>query len=299
VRVDFPPIQKSKRGGWVKPKKVWLFFAISLVVLLAGGVRVVLQPAAREALSPYQRGLVYFRRHVVNRVAVSFSRLDLSARVSELDREVARLRLVEGELERMAQENSRLRVMLALPPQPGFRTVPSPVLERGGAAGWWGTLVIGKGADHGIAAGNPVVVAAGLVGRVTAVSAHTADVLLITDSNFRVACELETGRPELGGVRGVLSGAGGRSSETRMLAMIYVADPLRLRYLRRDFEPSPRTRVVTSGLGGGFPRGLTVGYLLETRITTDGLYREASVMPAADVGLLDEVSVLVSEKGGA
>jgi rod shape-determining protein MreC len=276
---------------------VWLLFALSLVALLAGGVRVCLRPAAREALSPYQRGLVYFRRHVVNRVAVSLSRFDLAERVAELQREVGRLRLVEGELERVAQENSRLRLMLALPPQPGFRTVACPVLERGGAVGWWGTLVIGSGADQGIAPGAPVVVAAGLVGRVTAVSAHTADVLLITDSNFRVACELETGRPELGGVRGVLSGAGGRSPGTRLLEMVYVADPLRLRYLRRDFEPSPRTRVVTSGLGGGFPRGLTVGHLLETRITADGLYREASVMPAADVGLLDEVIVLVREGG--
>ncbi len=299
MRVDFPPIQKSKRGGSVKPKRVWLLFALSLVVLLAGGVRILLRPAAREALSPYQRGIVYFRRHVVNRVAVSFSRLDLAERVAELHREVGRLRLVESELERVAQENSRLRVILALPPSPGFRTVACPVLERGGAVGWWGTLVIGRGADHGIAAGDPVVVAVGLVGRVKAVSAHTSDVLLITDSNFRVACELETGRPELGGVRGVLCGTGGRSPETRMLEMVYVADPLRLRYLRRDFEPSPRTRVVTSGLGGGFPRGLTVGYLLETRITADGLYREAAVMPAADVGLLDEVIVLVGEKGGA
>ncbi len=298
MRVDFPPIQKSKRGGSVKPKNVWLLFALSLVVLLAGGVRALLRPAAREALSPYQRGVVFLRRHVVNRVAVSFSRLDLADRVSELQREVGRLRLVEGELERVAQENSRLRVMLALPSQPGFRTVACPILERGGAVGWWGTVVISRGADHGIAVGAPVVVAAGLVGRVMAVSTHTADVLLITESNFKVSCELETGRPELGGVRGVLSGAGGRSAETQMLELIYVVDPLRLRYLNRVFEPAPRTRVVTSGLGGGFPRGLTVGYLLETHMTADGLYREASVMPAADVGLLDEVMVLVSEKGG-
>ena len=281
----------------MKPKKVWLVFALSLACLLAGGVHAVLRPAARESLSPYQRFVVLFRRQVITRVAVVFSRIDLSARVAELQREVGRLRLVEGELERVAQENSRLREMLSLQPQPGIRAVACPVLERGGAVGWWGFLVVGKGADHGIAPGDPVVVAAGLVGRVTAVSARTADVLLITDANFRVACELETGRPELGGVRGVLCGAGGRSSGNPMLEMVYVADPLRLRYLRRDFEPAPQTRVVTSGLGGGFPRGLTVGYLLETRVTADGLYREAAVMPAADVGLLDEVMVLVAERG--
>ncbi len=283
----------------MKPKTLWLVFGLSLAVLLAGGVHLYLRSAAREALFPYQKAVVAFRRHVVRRVAVTFSRLDLSVRMEELQREVERLRLVEGELERVAAENSRMRDLLALPLRPGFRAVACPVMARGGAVGWWRSVVVGKGADDGIAVGDPVVTAAGLVGRVSSVSARTADVLLITDANFRVACELETGRPELGGVRGVLSGTGGRTPGQPALALVYVADPLRLRYLQRDFEPAPRTRVVTSGLGGGFPRGLTVGYVLETSLTADGLYREAAVLPAADVGQLQEVVVLVRGRGGA
>ncbi len=285
--------------GSVKPKKLWLLFGLSLAVLLVGGSRLFLRSAAREALFPYQKAVVLFRRHVVNRAAVTFSRLDLSVRTAELQREVERLRVVEAELERVAAENDRLRELLALPAPAAFRPVACPVLARGGAVGWWRTVVVGKGSEHGLAVGDPVVVAVGLVGRVTSVSARTADVLLITDANFRVACELETGRPELGGVRGVLSGTGGRTPDNPALELVYVADPLRLRYLQRDFEPAPRTRVVTSGLGGGFPRGLTVGYVLETSVTAEGLYREASVLPAADVGLLHEVLVLVGGKGGS
>ena len=282
----------------MKQKNGWWLFALSLAVLLAGGGSFFLHKTVRETLFPYQKAVVFCRRHVVNRVAVAFSRLDLAARTGELKREVQRLRLVESETERLASENSRLRGLLALPARAHLRPVACPVLSRGGAVGWWRSMILGKGSEVGIAVGAPVVVAAGLVGRVTAVSARTADVLLITDGNFRVACELETGRPELGGVRGILSGSGSRVPATPELKLVYVADPLRLRYLQRDFEPSPRSRVVTSGLGGGFPSGLTVGYVLESILTPDGLYRTASVMPAADVGFIREVLVLVDARGG-
>jgi len=298
IAVRFPRTGNG-RGGAVKWKKVWLLCALTLALLLAGGAAAFLRPAAREALYPYQKAVVLFRRHAVNRVAAAFSRLDLAARTEELQREAERLRLVETEVERLAAENNRLRTLLALPPRPGCRAVACPVLARGGAAGWWRSLVLGKGADAGIAVGDPVVVAAGLLGRVTAVSANTADVLLVTDGNFRVACEIETGRPELGGVRGILAGGGGRSPGEPGLEFVYVADPLRLRFLRRDYEPPPRARVVTSGLGGGFPAGLTVGYVLESALAPDGLYRTARVMPAADLGLVREALVLTGGKGGA
>jgi rod shape-determining protein MreC len=50
--------------------------------------------------------------------------------------------------------------------------------------------------------------------------------------------------------------------------------------------------VVTSGLGLTFPKGLTVGYLLESKLESNGLSREASVVPAADLTALETVFVL-------
>ena len=76
------------------------------------------------------------------------------------------------------------------------------------------------------------------------------------------------------------------------LQLLYVIDPLRLRFLKRDVEIAPRSRVVTSGLGGVFPQGIPVGYLLETTVDPAGLYRDAAVMPAADLGNLQTVFVL-------
>ena len=49
---------------------------------------------------------------------------------------------------------------------------------------------------------------------------------------------------------------------------------------------------MTSGLGQTFPKGLTVGYLLESRLEPNGLSREASVLSAVDMASLDTVFVL-------
>lgn len=276
----------------MKKTKVWFLFVLSLVILLAGGAS-SLRPIARETLSPYQKAVVVIRRHVFSRVATAFSRLDLAGRNAELLREVERLRLSDAEVERLAAENCRLRTLLSLPARPGYTAVAAPVLSRGDTSGWWHTLTLGKGANQGLALGDPVVSAAGLLGRITAVSANTADVLLISDSNFRASCEIETGQPEIGIVRGILSGGGHHNGTIELL---YTADPLRLRFLRRDFEPPPRARVVTSGLGGGFPRGLVVGHLLESTLASDGLHRTASIVPAVDLADITDVLVLTAWK---
>lgn len=269
----------------------WIL-AASILVLAVGGMYALLRPATHESLLPYQRAIFWVRHQVVGRVLRVCSRIDLVARQVTLEREVMRLRLAETELERVVRENQRLRALLGFQsPQP-WRAVSAPVLTRGGTTGWWQGICLGKGANDGVAVGDPVVVPEGLVGRVSAVSSHTCDVLLLTDPNCRVACELDPPPDGVGAVRGVLYGAGGRSGPHAGLTLLYVVDPLRLRYLQRDVQPAPLTRVISSGLGGGFPRGLAVGNMLGSRVSADGLYREADVLPAADMAVLDAVFVL-------
>jgi len=277
----------------VKRSTYWSWIlAASLVVLVGAGLFSSLRPGVREGLLPFHRAAFWLRRQMADRMVNVFSRMDLAARQAGLEREVVRLRQAESELERMAAENRRLRLLLGFRAPAPWRAVGAPVLARGGVTGWWQSLCLGKGAADGVAVGDPVVVPEGLVGRVAAVSAHTCDVLLLTDPNCRVACELDPAPDGAGAIRGVLYGAGGRGGTPGGLTLLYVVDPLRLRYLRRDVQPAPLTRVISSGLGGGLPRGLVVGHLLESRASADGLYREADVAPAADLAVLDAVFVL-------
>jgi rod shape-determining protein MreC len=276
----------------VKQAKVWVWLlAVSLGVLVFwhAGVRDV----ARETLYPYEKAKVWLERIVGVRVKAVCSRVRHASRNAMLERDMARLQMVVRETEALENEVARLTALLEYSPPIRGRWQAAPVLSRGGTTAMWQSVRIGKGSRHGIREGAPVVIPEGVVGRVTDVSLHTSEIMLITDLNSRVACELEAPDEGVGVVRGILYGGGERPGADPALTLLYVVDPLRIRYLARDFEPAPRTRVVTSGLGKTFPKGLTVGYVLESRLEPGGLSREASVMPAVDMAALEDVFVLM------
>ncbi len=280
-------MKQAKRWAWL------LAVSLGVLVFWHAGVSVL----SREALYPYENAKVWLERTVWVRLQAVLSRARNAARASMLERDVARLRLALAESEALETEVARLRALLDFSPPIACRWQAAPVLSRGGTSAVWQSVRLAKGSRHGVRKGDPVVVPDGVVGRVVDVSPHTSEVMLITDPNSRVSCELETPGEGVGVVRGILYGGGSRPAVTPVLTLLYVVEPLRLRYLARDFEPPPRTRVVTSGLGPSYPKGLTVGYLLESSLERDGLSREAAVMPAVDMSALDEVFILTRQGG--
>jgi rod shape-determining protein MreC len=52
--------------------------------------------------------------------------------------------------------------------------------------------------------------------------------------------------------------------------------------------------VVTSGLGGGFPKGLLIGRISEVRALEGGTFQEASVQLSAKPEQLEEVFVILN-----
>lgn len=283
----------------MKPPKYWyVLLAVSLALVILGCFRADAWRGARAFVYPFENGAAWVRRHAVAPVWRAVGRARNVAQIEELEGEVERLRLDAVRLEGVAAENRRLRDALAFPAPPDNRVVACPVLSHGGTTGWQRQIRIGKGTRDSLRPGDPVLVADGLVGRVDRVTSRMADVLLISDPNSRIACELDPPPAGLDAVRGLVCGSGGRAAGEGALALLYVMDPLRLRFLKRDAEPAPRTRVVTSGLGGVFPRGLPVGFILSSTAEPNSLYREAEVMPAADLETLDIVFVLTRSDGG-
>jgi rod shape-determining protein MreC len=278
----------------VKQSKIWVW----LLVLSLGALlfwRTGVRDFAREAVYPWANARTWLERTVGVRFRAVFSRVKLAALASRnamLERDVARLLVCKQEAEALDAEIVRLRGLLGYTPPVSTRWLAAPVLSRGGTTAVWQSLRVGKGSQHGVREGDPVVVPDGLVGRVTDVSAHTSEVMLITDPNSRVACELDVPGESVGVVRGILYGGGATAAADPRLTLLYVVDPLRLRYLAREFDPAPRTRVVTSGLGQTFPKGLTVGYVLESRLEPNKLSREAAVMPAVDLASVHDVFIL-------
>ena len=243
-------------GAWV---------SVALGGLLALGF-LLFRPAAAEAVYPVERAKLSFSRRVWTRVVGVFRGASAQAENVRLRQELAALSLLGGDIERLEAENARLRSALAFASRRPGEWLAASVLSSGGAAAAaHDSLRVDKGTLEGVAVGAAVAVPGGLVGRVMSVSPHTCEVRLLADPSVKVACEIETGdsRPP----RGILSGGSD--------------DLLLLRHLVRLKDVPPRSRVVTSGLGGVFPGGIEVGTYLP----------DGKVLPSVDPSVLEDVFI--------
>lgn len=194
----------------------------------------------------------------------------LSAKVLALELDQQRLAGVEAEAQ-------RLRRLLGFAELAGQRRyVGARVVGiRLGTVGRQ-VLTVDRGSEDGLAPMMPVVVAEGVVGRIHAVAARTADVLVLTDLNSSIAVRVDRTRARAN-VRGL-----GKP------------DLCRLDYALRTEDVIEGDPLVTSGTDGVFPRGLPVGKVTQLDRRQHGLFQDARVVPAVDVTRLEEVLVLTS-----
>ena len=195
--------------------------------------------------------------------------------IIRLRREIGALSLVREECDRLRAENAALRESLGYKARSVGAWEPAEVLSSGGgAAATRDVIRVGKGSLAGIRKGAAVVVPKGLVGRVVSVSPHTSEVLLLTDPSIRVSCRIETA--EGASAHGILRGA----DSDRMLLGHLMNGAAALR---------PHAKVVTSGLGGVFPKGIEIGTLL---LVTNGVRGvEGEVVTSVDCATLEDVFI--------
>jgi rod shape-determining protein MreC len=148
------------------------------------------------------------------------------------------------------------------------------------------------GSNHGVAAGDIVVVPDGLVGRIAdSVTPHTSEVILLSDPACRVAVEVP------GGVKGILQGAGGEDYGARAdEPLLYSIEPLLLRFVSRNANVVPGSTLFTEGSGGLFLRGIKVGTIIEREVVPDDCLAKILVEPAVDPTLLRIVFILTNAK---
>lgn len=204
--------------------------------------------------------------------------------IIEAGRDLARLnaayelRLQENE--QLHAEILRLENLLKLPPLPAHRLEPARVAKRD-FTGWWQRLVIRKGRNYGIPVGAPVVFVGGVVGRVVEVHAYTAIVDLVSSPTFRIAASAESDNRPIsfqGGINDAFKTP--RGTVEFVPTDIFAA-------------PNQPRRLVTSGLGGVFPAGLTIGDIVHLEPSTDGLFSSGEVLLDNRLNALSEVTVLI------
>jgi rod shape-determining protein MreC len=147
-------------------------------------------------------------------------------------------------------------------------------------ANWWRTLKIDAGSRDGVTMNCPVLSGEGaLVGRVSDAGNSQAQVVLIGDPACRVSVLIEDEKNRELGV--IAPSSSGLLDNT-------LVD---LSFLSRSSQVKAGQRVVTSGLGGVFPKGILVGQIVDLRTIDYGLYKEARVKLEVKMNTLEEVWV--------
>ena len=173
-------------------------------------------------------------------------------------------------------ENVRLRALLHLRARLRTGFVTAEVLHQTGLGDGL-TMLLGAGRAAGIRPLEPVVAPSGLVGMTIAADPRTSVVMAWTHPDFRVSAMVEGGK-----IFGVVAARRGESA----------GEVMELRGVPyRDSLPTG-TPVVTSGLGGVFPRGIPIGTVLGMLRESEGWERTYLLRPAAHPAQVTHVLVL-------
>jgi rod shape-determining protein MreC len=192
----------------------------------------------------------------------------------ELRKELEHLKGQNSQLREAASATERLTALLEFKKQADLSMVAAQVIGRD-TGNWYRTIILNKGESDGFQSDMGVITSEGVVGRIVKTTAATSVVLLVTDPNNAIAGLVQRTRDE-----GIVEGT------TIGLA--------RMKYIPLLSNARAGDRVVTSGLVGGFPRGLAIGTI--TRIDKDegALFQFAEMVPEVDVNRVEEVLVIQS-----
>lgn len=259
--------------------RFWILLAVlALVALkLPTGVSQWAGKWVREVMAPLQEATTgfFYRLQEAGQVIRGLGGMAQENRL--LTAEVTHLRNQLRMAKRLQRENILLRESLDFTQNSLRSLIACEVIARD-ISGWWQTVRIDKGSAHGVRPDMAVISVDGLVGRTVSVSAHTTDVLLISDPTCRISVTVERT-----GASGILYG---KMTNRR-------GQPLcRLDFVNKDAPVRIGDPVTTSGMGGVFPRGLLVGYVDQLYTGPSGLYQYADVLPATDIGHLNVLFVV-------
>lgn len=184
----------------------------------------------------------------------------------------------------LERENDRLRLLLGLAGQLRWGFVPAEALHTRGIGEEF-TLTLTAGSNAGVRPFAPVIAPEGLVGMVQTVDPTMSTAIIWPHPDFRVSAMAGDGS-----AFGIVAAHRGGGPERYLLEMRGVQ-------FRSELEPG--TLVVSSGLGGVYPRGIPIGTVVAQIHTQEGWARTYLIRPAVFPPDVSSVMILKSERGDA
>jgi len=264
--------EKRFRNLWIS-----IFFVCFVLFLLSSssGLKQPWNPVEQlivEITAPFQKLI----RQAINSTkdfwTNYFYLVDVRRENRQLKREIDSFKRENSQYKELLATQERLRKLLQFKEVIHRPVVAAQVIGLD-PTGWFKSVIIDKGKDAGLKWDMPVVNASGVVGRIVSVSNSYAKVLLIIDQNSALDCLTQRSRD-----RGMVKGTSGHVCK--------------MDYMAKSSGAVVGDLVITSGLGGVFPKGLPVGEISSVKEGDGKLFKEIDVRPCVDFSKLEEVLVI-------
>lgn len=257
-------------------------FALLALALLVFDARTQSLAALRQGIGtvlyPLQRALLVPR----DALAGAFEYVGEVARLRDENEDLRRIEAANArqllQVEQLTQENRQLRELMGARDRAAVRSVVAEVLYDTRDP-FSRKLVLDKGLQQGVANGQPVIDAKGVVGQITRVFPLSAELTLLTDRQITVPVQIQRN-----GLRGIASG----SSTAGMMEMLYMS-------VNTDVKEGDV--VVTSGLDSLYPPGLPVGQVSTVERGGTGNFARILIQPAGRIEASRVMLVLTVDAG--
>lgn len=199
--------------------------------------------------------------------------LDLRAENEALRAQISALREENLQYREALVASGRLQRIAEMRDEFDTPMLPMEVIGQD-VSPWFRSVLLDRGRAHGVEAGMPVITDAGVVGLVTATSEHAGRTMLLLDRQSAIDGIVQRSR-----ARGIVRGRG--------------TDRLEFEFVVSGEDVEVGDVVISSGLGGVYPKGLRIGEVVEVVTSEYGLTHKALLRPAVDFGRLEQVFVVL------
>jgi rod shape-determining protein MreC len=258
-----------------------VFFALLAITLLIVDSRASALSALRKgvatALFPLQKALLIPRDVVTGSANQVGNVINLQNENTRLKNESIANATTLQRVEQIEAENREFRKLLELREKLTITTVMAQVLYEARDP-FVRRLVLDKGSQNGILAGQPVVDSVGVVGQITRVFPISSELTVLNDASLTIPVQVQRS-----GVRAIAFGGGPGGN-------------LELRYLAANADIRPGDVITTSGLDGLYPSGLLIGKVSSIDSRKAGNFMPAVVEAAAGLQRSSTLAIVMVDK---